>query len=168
METESWDVRCLNSIRKEKAEAEKYYGIKINSTDIQCSVCGKSWGFFHICGGTSQERREEIERIREAWDRPVSLMGVDGWRIELGIEKGMSKEEAFEKFTAWQLKKKTCQRCEGDKYFDYCPIRLVCREANDVRDNAQGNDNRSRITEIDGSKTLRVEISEERERISLR
>jgi len=167
METESWDVRCLNSIRQEKKEAEKYYGIRINLTDIQCSFCGKSWNFFHICGGTNPERRNEIERIKEEWNRPISLMGIGGWRQELGIEVGMSKEEALEKFTAWQLKKKTCQRCEGDKYFEYCPIRLVCKEANDVR-NVEGDDNRSRINEINGSKTLGIELSSARKRVSLR
>ncbi len=164
---EGWNTRCLNSIRKEKAEAEKYYGIKINATDIQCSFCNKSWNFFHICAGTSQERREEIERIREAWDRPVSLMGVDGWRIELGIEKGMSKEEAFEKFREWQLNKKTCQRCEGDKYFEYCPIRLVCKEADNVRD-AERDDDRGRTFEINGAEPLRTVLSETRKRASLR
>jgi len=44
------------------------------------------------------------------------------WREKLGVKIGMTKEEALEKFLEWQVNKKTCQRCEGEKYIDYCPI----------------------------------------------
>ena len=56
------------------------------------------------------------------------------WREKLGIEIGMTKDQALEKFIDWQQNKKTCQRCEGDKYVDYCPIHLICEEAQNERD----------------------------------
>lgn len=89
------------------------------------------------------------------------------WREKLGIEIGMTKDQALEKFIDWQQNKKTCQRCEGDKYVDYCPIHLICEEAQNERD-AKGNDNRGRTSQTDEPKTLRTELSQTRERASLR
>jgi hypothetical protein len=163
----TWSARCLESIKKEKAEAEKRYGIRISQTEVYCVWCGKPANFFHTCQDMSPERREEIEGIRADYDKPWVPWKTD-WQSVFGIEFGMSKEEAFEKFIDWQQDKKTCQRCEGDKYWAYCPIRLVCKEANNVRDNAQRDDNGSRINEINGIETLRIISSETRKRASLR
>lgn len=37
-----WNRKVEDSIRKEKAEVERRYGIKIGRTEICCSRCGKS------------------------------------------------------------------------------------------------------------------------------
>ena len=68
---------------------------------------------------------------------PVTLSGgpvmehesVSYWQGKLGIEPGMSKEEALQKFLEWSEGKKTCERCGGKEYFIFCPVKLVCREA---------------------------------------
>ena len=89
------------------------------------------------------------------------------WRNELGIEIGMSKDVALEKFREWQQKKKTCQRCEADQYIELCPIQNICKEANHERD-VKRNDNRRRTPEINEPKALRIELSQARERASVR
>ena len=49
---DSWNARCAESIRKEKLEIEKTYGIKIGKTSISCARCGGAWGFGgHKCQG---------------------------------------------------------------------------------------------------------------------
>lgn len=48
------------------------------------------------------------------------------WQEKLGIEFGMARKEALEKFFDWQEDKKTCQRCEGEEYFNLCPVRFIC------------------------------------------
>ena len=40
---DTWNARCERSIAKEKAEAEKKYGIRITQTQIYCATCGKIW-----------------------------------------------------------------------------------------------------------------------------
>jgi hypothetical protein len=64
------------------------------------------------------------ERIDE-----LKMKMMNHWRERLGIEVGMSREEALGNFREWRETKKTCQRCGGDKYVDYCPIHLVCQES---------------------------------------
>jgi hypothetical protein len=51
----NWNKRVEASIRREKAEAEKKYGIKIGQTEIYCSVCGRQWDLTgkHGCKGLS-------------------------------------------------------------------------------------------------------------------
>lgn len=77
----------------------------------------------------------------------------DYWRLKLGIEIGMSKRQALEKFLEWQEGKRTCQRCEGEEYFDYCPVRLICKEAMTLQEevipdeSGREVDTRSRTTE---------------------
>jgi hypothetical protein len=95
------------------------------------------------------------------------MMTISDWQDEIGITFGMAKDEALEKFREWQLKKKTCQRCEGDKYVQFCLIHLICEEAQNERD-AKGNDNRGRTFETDEPKALRIELSETRKRASIR
>ncbi len=89
------------------------------------------------------------------------------WRERLGIEIGISKQRAFEIFLEWRSTKKTCDRCEGDKYFDLCPVRLICQEADNVRD-ATGNDNRTRATKTPEPQTVRAGVPSHRKRDSLR
>ena len=61
----------------------------------------------------------------------MELIFCEHWREKLGIEIGMSKEEGLSKFKEWQGTKKICQRCSEDlfKYREYCPVRLICEEA---------------------------------------
>ena len=54
---------------------------------------------------------------------------ISHWREVLGITVGMSRSEALEKFQEWQANKKTCARCEGEKYFNPCPVHLICEAA---------------------------------------
>ena len=50
----TWNARSAESIRKEKAEAEKRYGIRIGQTELYCAKCGRRWDFGgHKCGKTS-------------------------------------------------------------------------------------------------------------------
>ncbi len=91
------------------------------------------------------------------------------WQEELNIRYGMPEEEAFENFRIWREKKKTCQRCEGEKYTESCPIKNICKEADrDERTDAKGNDDRRGIDEINGRKTLRIGDFEKRERVPIR
>jgi hypothetical protein len=87
---------------------------------------------------------------------------------KFGIEFGMSKEQALEKFIDWQQNKKTCQRCEGEKYVQYCPIHLICKEAQDVNGNAQGNGNGTGTPQINEPETIRINLSEAKKRASIR
>jgi hypothetical protein len=65
---QSWSSRCAESIRREKLEAEKKYGIRIGQTEIYCARCGKPWGFGnHTCMDLRLEklREEKKKRISE-------------------------------------------------------------------------------------------------------
>jgi hypothetical protein len=86
------------------------------------------------------------------------------WRLKLGIEVGMSKDEALEKFRVWREKMKTCERCEGEKYVEFCPIHLICKEA----DNVGRNDNGNRTNEVNEPQAPRACIFENRERVAIR
>jgi len=165
---ENWDQRVLAPIRKEKAEAEKRYGIRIGQTDIYCAWCGKPAGFFHICAKMDPKRRREIETLQEELTRPITLKSLSEWREKMGIQVGMSKDEAVDRFIEWRASKKTCERCEGDKYIEYCPVHLICKEADEYERNATRNDNGSGVTEAVKFKAIRADISQERKRSSLR
>lgn len=89
------------------------------------------------------------------------------WREKLRIEVGMSREEALDRFVEWRSTKKTCQRCEGEKYVDCCPVHLICEETDYVGDAAR-NDHGSGVVEAPQSQTLRTGLSEKRKRTSLR
>jgi len=55
------------------------------------------------------------------------------WREKLGIEIGMSKEQALECFREWRDSKITCERCDGTEYVSFCPVHLICEEADHVQ-----------------------------------
>ncbi len=90
------------------------------------------------------------------------------WQEELNICFGMSKEDAFENFRQWREGKKTCQRCEGEKYVESCPIKNICKEADNERTDVVGNGNRSRNVEAVEHKALRTNEFEARKRASIR
>ncbi len=50
----NWNQRVEDSIKKEKREIEKKYGIRIGQTEIYCAVCGKTWDItgHHGCKGS--------------------------------------------------------------------------------------------------------------------
>lgn len=164
----TWNTCCQESIREERIEGEKRYGIKITQTQIHCTWCGKLADFFHTCSKMDPERKAEIEKIQAEFNGPALLWEPAGWRAELAIELGMTKDQALEKFLEWQGTKKTCQRCEGEKYWDYCPIRLICKEANNVRNDAQRDVDRGRTAETPESEAVRAQFSAARERASIR
>ncbi len=88
---------------------------------------------------------------------------------KLGTEIGMTKDQALEQFRTWREKMKTCSRCEGEKYVDFCPVHLICKEATDYEQrNVEGDDHRDGAVEVDELETLRVGIFENRERNALR
>jgi hypothetical protein len=94
---------------------------------------------------------------------------VSKWQENLNVHYGMNQEQALENFRAWREKKKTCIRCEGEKYVDYCEIKTICKEANeDERDNVTGNADRGRNVEVTKYKALRTNESKTRQRTSLR
>jgi hypothetical protein len=53
----------------------------------------------------------------------------NNWREKLGVEPGMSKEETLSKFPGWRVTKKTCERCEEKDLSEFCPLHLICEEA---------------------------------------
>jgi hypothetical protein len=57
------------------------------------------------------------------------MRSVNHWREELGVVPGMSKEEALNKFLEWRDSNRTCERCEGKELVKYCPLHLICQEA---------------------------------------
>jgi hypothetical protein len=60
----SWNERCLESIKKQRAEIEKKYGIRFGRTEIYCARCGKScWPGRHVCEAI---RLENLHKAREA------------------------------------------------------------------------------------------------------
>lgn len=59
----------------------------------------------------------------------VRMRSVDKWRQESGVTPGMSKEEALGRFREWRATKKTCERCEEKGLSKFCPLHLVCEEA---------------------------------------
>jgi hypothetical protein len=137
MKGQNWNERCAASLKKERAEIEAKYNIRIGQTDIHCATCGKAWSTFHDCSGMDPERRNEVERLKRELGWPWSIKTIQEWQEEFEIEFGMTKEEAFEKFLEWQASKKTCQRCEGEEYAAYCPVNLICKEAMDYESRRQ-------------------------------
>jgi len=104
---------------------------------------------------------------------PRKAESVIHWKEEFGTETGMPKEEAFEKFLEWKDSKKTCTRCEEKQYTRYCPVHLICKQADEEEvvknvGDAKGNDNRTRVNEADGSQTLRAKLSQARKRNAIR
>jgi hypothetical protein len=93
---------------------------------------------------------------------------VGNWQEQLNIHYGMTKEEAFENFRTWREKKKTCQRCEGEKYTEYCPVNLICKEADTDERSITGDVDRSRDVEAVEHKAVRTQFHEERKRTSVR
>jgi hypothetical protein len=124
-----WNRRVEESIRKERVEIEGRHGIVIGETDIRCRACGNPWSTFHVCSKMSPERKAEVECLKKELERPISPKTPEGYRDELGINIGMAKEQALGKFLEWQQTRKTCDRCEGEKYVAYCPVNVICKEA---------------------------------------
>lgn len=124
---DNWSRRCEESIRKEKREVEKRYGIRIGQTEIYCARCGKVWPH-----GCAHSPRENIE-----YNRPMIGKSNDDYRKELSIDLGMLKEEALEKFREWRSTKKMCERCEGEKYVEFCSFHLICEEAEKESNNGE-------------------------------
>lgn len=152
----NWNQRCMDSIKREKAEVEKRYGIRISQTEIYCAICGKGWPY-----GCIHSPREEIK-----YNSPTR--SLDDYREELGIKIGMSKEEALEKFRTWRERMKTCERCEGEKYIEFCPMHLICKEADNEQQDVGGNDHRSRIDELNEVEGIRTRIFKNRQRTPIR
>ena len=59
----------------------------------------------------------------------AKMGSVNKWREELGVTPSMSKEEALGRFREWRESKKTCQRCEEKDLSGFCPLYLICEEA---------------------------------------
>ncbi len=153
----SWNARSLQSIREQRKEFEKRYGIRLGHTEIYCAKCHESCWPNHICGESKGVRSKQLFRGS----------GIEDWRIKLGIELGMPKEEALDCFVAWREKQRTCQHCEGNKYIEFCDIHLICKEADNVI-NVARDDNRGRTFEAAGPQAVRVSLSATRERVALR
>ncbi len=90
------------------------------------------------------------------------------WQKELNIYFGMSKQQALENFRAWRENKKTCQRCEGEQYAEYCPIHEICEEGDKDERPITGNVDRSRNVEAVKYKGFRIDEFEARKRTSIR
>ena len=100
--------------------------MKCRKYQIEVTACSRQPAFFNeeICRKCADEKVIEIDP-RKADTIPVM-------RQRLGINSGMTKEEALQKFSQWKSDKRTCARCEeggGNQYWDYCPYRRICEEA---------------------------------------
>jgi hypothetical protein len=76
---QSWSSRCAESIKREKREVEKKYGIRIGQTEIYCARCGESWGFGnHICMDLRLEklREEKKKRISEREEAKIEAYAI--------------------------------------------------------------------------------------------
>ena len=63
METESWNIRCLNSIQKEKAEIAKRYNIRFGQTEIYCNRCERPCTpGSHTCGNIRVRRWRKAKK----------------------------------------------------------------------------------------------------------
>jgi hypothetical protein len=72
---ENWNRKCEESMRKERQEVEKRYGIRIGQTELYCLRCGRSWGFGkHLC------RDLYLEQLKEAKARGKALGSVKNRR----------------------------------------------------------------------------------------
>jgi hypothetical protein len=130
----NWNERCLKSIGEQRIGVESRYGIRIGQTEIYCTGCRKSWSTFHVCKEMSPERQAEVERLMADLDRPCSLKSFSERQAEMGIEVGMTKEQAWECFREWRDSKKTCERCNGTEYVSFCPVHLICEEADTAQE----------------------------------
>jgi|GEM_PF-1512537 hypothetical protein len=75
---ENWSSWCEASIRKEKIEVEKKYGIRFGRTEIYCARCGRPWGFGrHTCRDiVFNQLQEEKSKNREVLEsQKESLLG---------------------------------------------------------------------------------------------
>lgn len=85
---------------------------------------------------------------------------IPHWQERLVVSIGLKTQEVLEKFLLWQEGKKTCERCGGEEYFDFCPVRFVCRAAmtlgeevedDDGRSQGKSTDKRGKLSEGSGS-----------------
>jgi hypothetical protein len=80
----SWFSRCAESIRKERVEAEKRYGIKIGQTDIYCARCGRPWGLGgHTCQDTrlkelQLQKKEKNSELEKTENEALIILGQIG------------------------------------------------------------------------------------------
>ena len=60
-----WNFRCKESIRRERAEVEAKYNIRIGQTEIKCGLCGKPWGYGkHTCQNIRFQQLKEAKKVR--------------------------------------------------------------------------------------------------------
>ena len=62
---DNWNRRVEESIRRERREVEKRYGVRFGQTELTCDRCGRPWGFEHVCRDIYfQGLREKKERAK--------------------------------------------------------------------------------------------------------
>ena len=124
-----------------------------------------TWG----CHGQKRETKMEEQNNPPKVESQIIQLILEPlfYRNKFRIQIGMSRQEALEIFDEWRIGKKTCLRCEGEKYFDLCPMRWICKEADDVG-NAARNDNRRRTAKTIERESVRARSSEKRERAAIR
>ena len=64
----NWNSACLDSIRKEKAEIAKRYGIRFGQTEIYCVRCGRPVAnpLNHTCSDLQLKVLRERDREKKA------------------------------------------------------------------------------------------------------
>ena len=63
MKNRSWDSTCSDSIRREKAEVAKRYGIRVGQTEIYCASCNRPcWPGRHVCQDIQLQRLHESKK----------------------------------------------------------------------------------------------------------
>ena len=95
------------------------------------------------------------------------------WQLRLGIEPGMSREQALALFLEWRATKRTCQRCGLKKLVDFCPVRVMCGQANEYERSmdyasVRGDVDGRGIMQVAKDRTERTEIFASRKRDALR
>jgi hypothetical protein len=62
---------------------------------------------------------------------------INNSREKLGVEPGMAKKEALNRFCDWRASKRACERCEEKDLSKFCPLHLICEEA-DRKESEEG------------------------------
>jgi hypothetical protein len=187
----NWNERCLKSIREEKQiGSERYHELRLPNIEetrgrtLRAIGPPKEYPWKRDCQGKTIERKIKTHCVKcggAIYDNVDSKKDVtcarclmmpnpiEQWKEKLGIEPGMSKEQALQKFLEWQSDKKTCQRCVGEQYVSYCPIYLVCKEAMDYEQrDVEGDDNGRGVDQAVKVETDRASIFEGRKRDAFR
>ena len=77
---ENWSARVVDTIKQERREFEKRYGIRIGRIEICCARCGKPWGLGnHVCQDIrfemlKEKREEKISKFKDNENKVLKIV----------------------------------------------------------------------------------------------